>query len=210
MHRANPENLSGIFDWLSSQYQIVSGYWMKQYEAAKAKLQAVVGEFLTQRQVLLRMQQRIAYLQNKADRTNNASLRQAAVSLETQRKALMDEQSSYEGKLQTAMEKLRMVDQSQAASSAAGVGQDPVVTPTVILGVAALVVSVAGLLIYHTKKVAYLNRLLTDVENKVITPAEAAEMGRSSGLNIFGGAGPYLLGGAAVLGVLYYMKRRRG
>jgi hypothetical protein len=207
MHRANPENLSGAFDWLSSQWQIVSGYWTKKYDEAKAKLQAIIGEFLSQRAVLMQMQRRIAYLQNKAERTGNAALRRSALDLENQRRALMDEQTSYEGKLQAAMEKIRMVDGSQAASG--GVGQDPVVTPTVILGVAALVVATAALLIYHNKKVNYLHRLLTDVENKVLTPAEAAELGKSSGFQIFGSAGPYLLGAAVVVGVLYYMKRRR-
>ena len=209
MHEA--ENLSGVTEFISGQWRMISSYWMKKYEEAKARLMALVGEFLAKRQQLLQMGRRIAYLQNKAEKTGNASLRRLALDLENQRKALLDEQVTYEGRLQAAMEKIRMIDRSQAASS--GVGADPVVTPTVILGVAAAVAVVAGLLLYHNKKVNYLHRLLTDVENKVLTPAEAQALAEQEGGGMFRdlpkGAGPYLIGGAVVVGLLIYSGSRR-
>lgn len=209
MHQS--ENLSGVVDFVSSQWRIISSYWMKKYEEAKAKLMALVGEFLGQRQVLLRMGRRIAYLQARADKTGNPSLRRVALDLENQRKALMDEQTVYEGRLQVALEKIRMVDRSHATTS--GVGQDPVVTPTVILGVAAVVLVVAGLLYSHNKKVNYLNRLLTDVENKTLTPAEAKALAEAEGGGIFQGLGrtltPLVLGAIVIVGLLTFGKGRR-
>lgn len=205
--------------FISDQWSIISSFWSKNlgaaylsvqaaYEKAKAKLQAAIGKFLQLRLELMNMGERIAYLQKRADATGNALLRRTLTDLEDQRQSLMGGQTSLEGKVRLVAGKMAAVEQGQVPPG--GLGVDPVVTPTIILAVAGAAAVVAGLVVIHTQKVYTLGKLLKSVENKVLTPEEAAALQRGTGLlPTLGNVTPYLVGAAALVAGYFYFTRRR-
>lgn len=217
MNRLNAQGApAGLGEsFISSQWTIISSFWGKQftavqaaYEKAKAKLQAAIGEFLGLRYKLMQMGDRVVYLQRKADTTHNAAMRQTLNDLEQQRLELMDGQTSLEGKVKLIAGKMAAVEAGQVPPG--GLGQDPVVTPTVVLAVAGAAAVVAGLVIVHTQKVNTLDKLLKSVENKTLTPAEAAALQRGTSLlPSLPQVAPYLIGAAVLVGGYFFFFRRR-
>jgi hypothetical protein len=201
--------------FLADQWKIISSFWgkvgtdaMAEFDKKKAQLQAAIGSFLQLRLKLINMGDAINALQKKAAATANPQLREAATSLEEQRQALLADQGSLESKVQLIAGKMAAVEAGQAPPG--GLGQDPIITPTVILAVAGAAAVVAGLVVIHTQKVTALDKLLKDVENKTLTPAEAAALQRGTSLlPSFGSITPYLIGAAVLVGGYFYFTRRR-
>lgn len=212
MHQQDPQ-LSGF---ISDQFQIITSFWSKQYAAviqqyenAKAKLQAVLGEFLQNKARLNNMARRLNYLADKADKTGNAALRRVVTDAATEVERTRLNQVSLEGKLQTVFKRLGAIESSKP--EAGSLSQDPIVTPTVVIAVVAAVAVVTGLVVIHNKKVNYLERLLTDVEKKVLSPSEAAALGKGAQLfgDVLGDPKVWLIGGLGLVGAWWFFMRRR-
>ena len=202
--------------FLQQQSDIVGSFWSgvsdtvaQKYQQAKIALQAVVGQFLQNPAKLQDMQNRVNYLADKADQTGDAGLRATANSFTGQIQDAQNNQDALSDKVMVVMKKIGAIDQAQA-NTPGELGQDPVITPLVILGVVGLAAGATALVVIQNKKVSYLNRLLSDVENKTLTPEEAAMLGKGAQMfgDLLGSPTTWIVGGLAIVGLWIWFRRR--
>jgi hypothetical protein len=151
---------------------------MAAFERAKAKFYKYLGDFLGLRSKLLKMRSDLEYLARKADKTGNVQLRAAVRDLLDETNKAYEKQGALEGKVQSALMKIRGVE---AATRADGTTGAAVTAAVIIAATGAAAVAVAAVII-HTRKVNYLHRLIDEVKNKSLTAAEAADLAGGAGL----------------------------
>ena len=176
----------------------------------KAQLLDYIGRFLQLDNRLVKMQERADYLENKANRTGDSALESQVSDLKTQIRAAVDKQNSLETDAINVRNRVEELSGSHGSTSTgvAGLGQVAEgVGLGAILFATTLIVGILAAVEIHWRHVDYLDRLLTDVEHKVLTPAEAARLG-SSAFSLPSLSGGLVLGAAAVVGLLLFGGRR--
>lgn len=176
--------------------------WEK-YERAKAELIGYLAAFFGLRPRILALRERAARVQKKADATRDPVPIQAARTMRQQIEQLYVDQVAAEQKVLDAKD---TIGEIESGKREAGLGALPLAA---LAGAAAVIVTATALVLSQFKKYDYLNRALTDLEKKILSPSEYREaLGQGGG--IFQGAGTVLALGAAVfIGYLIFTGRRR-
>lgn len=149
------------------------------YEKAKARLYSFIGNLLGLRQKILDMQDRADAVAERARQSGDPALASAAASLQQQARQLYADQQAVEQKVLDAKDKITETDQAaqqgqtDSSTDDSGVGIFPI---AVVVGSAAVVVAAVSAVIIHTQRVNYLNQALTDLERKVLSPGEYAQV----------------------------------
>lgn len=181
-----------MLDWL----------WEK-YERAKADLIGHLAAFFGLRSRIMALRDRAARVQKKAEATRDPVPIQAARTMRQQVEQLYLDQVAAEQKVLQARDTIGGIE---SGKTEAGLGALPLAA---LAGAAAVIVTATALVLSQFKKYDYLNRALSDLERKILSPSEYREaLGQAGGL--FEGAGSVLMIGAALLvGYLVFMGRRR-
>lgn len=145
----------------------------KQYEIAKAKLYSFIGNLLGLREKILQMQDRADSVYAQAQRSGDPATIAAADQLRQQASQLYAEQEAVEQKVMDAKDKISETDNAASSSTSSddGMGFLPI---AIIAGSVAVVGAAITAVVIHTQRVNYLNRALTDLEQKVLTPGQYA------------------------------------
>jgi len=173
-----------------------------QFEKARARLTALVGQFFTYRDRLLKMRDRADYMARKAEKTGNPALTEAIRQLTPRIDAAYNKQVALEGTVQGALSQIAAV---QAGQGSAGLGATA--APASLFATATLLVKTAAAIALHQKNVAALESVLRQVESKSLTAAEAAQL-RAGGMGASVGTIAAVAVGAVAL-VFFTMKARK-
>lgn len=184
---------------MASALDFLTGIAGSQFDRARAKLTALVGQFFTYRDLLLQMRDRADYLSRKADRTSNAALNNAVTQLRPQIDGAYTDQVNLEGNVQGALQQVSAIQQGGSGVSVAS-----------LASAASTLVQLAAQIALHERKVAGIDSLLKQLESKTLTPAEIAQVrGGSSFGSLAAAGGAVMLGGAAVVLFLLFRRRKR-
>lgn len=173
------------------------------YERAKAKLFGYVARFMLLRNELMGMRFRIGRVYDKARKVSDQGGMTAANRLRGQIDEAYQKQGELEQRLINVQGKIGMLDKAKAGDTE---GVDFAISITAVLAAVAVIGSVAAAIIIHTQRVGYLNRLLDEIERKVLTPAEATAL-RGDGFSLTGGAGNLAMIGAVAVGAYFLLGR---
>ena len=213
-----PEPYSG--PWGPSLGGFLEDSLRRRFQAALARLQAIIGRFLVSKNTLISVQRGIAVARERAgtDPAIPETQRRELYALSLEADRLLDNQSSLESELATANQK---VQKARAAleiddQASPNLGIAPILGGVVALvaAAAAAVVLVVGKVIIHISSVRSLRNQLGAVAAGILTPAELSaikESDNGAAGGIFAGFGEGLgkaLPFAVGAGLLFFFARR--
>src|SRR5258707_434744 len=142
------------------------------------------------------MKDRADYMSRKAGRTSNPALTTAIAQLAPQIDAAYTNQVRLEGSAQNALSQVTAIQQGGGGVSFAA-----------MLSAAKSILSTAGDIALHERKVAGIDSLLRQLESKTLTSAEIAQLRAGGGM--FGAAGAVMLGAVAIGLFLIFRGKKR-
>lgn len=176
-------------------------FW-RTYEAAKAKLLLYLGKFLGLRDTILQLRRRIDRVMQAAQARGASEAVLAAKELRSQVSQAYDRQLTLE---QRVFESQNLIKKTEAERAEQQTGQLGFVITGTMLAAVAVIAATAGAVVIHYQRVGYLNRLVDEIERKVLTPAEASAL--KGGLSLPGGLGG--IGTLAIAGLAAFLLLRR-
>lgn len=196
------EPLEGISDIFTTAID----FWKSKYNQAVAKLQAIVGDFLRNKDRLMTMQDTADRLAANVARRSDVTEDQRAQidQLRDDIAARLEAQHSLEGKVQETIAKIRSTN---ADAPAEQLGIIPFVVGAAAI---AAIVTVTGAVIIHNNSVNELDKQLDLAARGVLTPAQIAQIKNAGGLgSIASGFSSLALLGVAGLGAYFLFKSGR-
>lgn len=163
------------------------------YAQAKAKLQAVIGRFLTLRETIMTQQQRLGVALDRAEKQGMSDRAEEIRAHIYEGEQLLGTQTSLESRVAEAVEKMKEIEPE-------GLGVLPLV---VVAGAAVLILGVAGAVVIHTQRTQSWNRKADLLEQGLISADDFA-----SDTALFNIPASVWLVGLAGLGAWLYMQNR--